>query len=85
MNQYIAKSENQAGNGYIGSFIKAVYNHKQIEVFNTITGKSYILFYDNDFYKSRDINNNIEVLTEEEIFNMCMKIVDFHISYKILN
>ena len=85
MNQYIAKSENQAGNGYIGSFIKAIYNHKQIEIFNTITGKAFILFFGSEYYKKRDINNNIEIVTEEELFNMCMGIVDFHISYKILN
>ena len=85
MNQYIAKAENQAGNSYIGSFIKAIYNHKQIEVFNTITGKCFILFFENGYYKSRDINNNIEIVTEEELFNICIGIVDFHISYKILN
>ena len=83
MNKYISKE--QAGNSYIGSFIKAVYNHKDIEIFNAVTGKSYILFYDNDFYKSRDINNNIEVLTEEELFNITLLVVDFQANYKILN
>lgn len=85
MNQYIAKTENQAGNVYIGSFVKAVYNHKQIEVFNTITSKCFILFFENGYYKSRDINNNIEIVTEEEIFNITLLVVDFHASYKILN
>ena len=85
MNQYIVKSENQAGNVYIGSFVKAIYNHKQIEVFNTITGKCFILFFENGYYKSRDINNNIEVLTEEELFNFVLLVVDFQASYKILN
>ena len=85
MNQYIEKSENQAGNSYVGSFIKAVYNHKQIEVFNTITGKCFILFFKNGYYRSRDINNNIEIVTEEEIFNLALRFVCFHASYKILN
>lgn len=85
MNQYIVKTENQAGNSYIGSFIKAIYNHKQIEVFNTITGKCFILFFENGYYKSRDINNNVEIVTEEEIFNIALLVVDFQASYKILN
>lgn len=84
MNHYIADKENQAGNGYIGSFVKAVYNHKEIEVFNHVTGKCFIMFFDNGYYKKRDINNNIDIMIEEEIFNITLLIVDFWASYKVL-
>lgn len=75
----------QAGNIYIGSFVKAIYNHKDIEIFNGVTCKVFTLFYDNGYYKSIDIYNNIDIVTEEEIFNLILLIVDFQASYKILN
>ena len=82
MNCYI--EEKQAGNAYIGSFVKALFNHKNIEIFITVSGKKYILFSENGYYKRKDTNNNVEILTEENMYNICMAVCSCLVSYKVL-
>ena len=75
--------DKQAGNTYIGSFVKALYNHKRIEIFILAGGKVYILYFENGYYKRKDINNSVEVLTQEELFNICMAVCSCLVSYKV--
>ena len=82
MNCYIV--EKQAGNAYIGSFVKALYNHKQIEIYYAVTGNTYILYFESRYYKRKDINNNVEVLTDEELLNICLMVCNCLVSYKVL-